>query len=145
MQQLILFALQHLAYRYACPAGNYIGNIFGIDFFFNHSLVTLHFVQLLLRFFNFLVQGLQFAITYFGNLSVITFTFCFVGFKLQVLYLYLVLLNLVDQRFFALPLCFIGFFLFFQFCKFFTDLFQFGPVVFTFNGFAFNLQLLDLT
>ena len=145
MQQLVLFTLQHLAYRYARPAGNHIGDVLGIDFFFNHCLVTLHLVQFLLRFFNFLIQRLQFAVTYFGNLSVIAFTFRLVGLKLQVLYFDLVLLNLVDQCLFALPLRLVRLFLLFQFGKFLTDLLEFGLVVFTFNGFPLNLQLFDFT
>ena len=88
---------------------------------------------------------MQFAVTYFGNLSVIAFTFRLVGLKLQVLYFDLVLLNLVDQRLFALPLRLVRLFLLFQFGKFLTDLLEFGLVVFTFNGFPLNLQLFDFT
>ena len=145
MQQFVLFALQHLAYRYAGPAGYYVGDVFSVHFLFNHGLVTLHFVQFLLRFFNLLVQRLQFAVTDFGHPAIVAFPFCFVGLELQVLYFHLILLDFVDKGLFTLPFRLVRVFLLFQLGKFFADLFQFGLVVFALDGFTFNLQLLYLT
>ena len=144
MQQFVLFALQHLAYRYAGPAGYYVGDVFSVHFLFNHGLVALHLVQFLLRFFNLLVQRLQFAVAYFGHPAIVAFPFSLVGLELQVLYFHLILLDFVDKGLFTLPFRFVRVFLLLQLGKFFADLFQFGLVVFALDGFAFNLQLLYL-
>ncbi len=145
MQQFLLFTLQHLAYRYAGPAGYYVGDVFSIHFLFNHGLVALHFVQFLLCFLNLPVQRLQFAVTDFGHPAIVAFPFCLVGLELQVLYFHLILLDFVDKSLFTLPFRLVRIFLLLQLGKFFADLFQLGLVVFALDGFAFNLQLLYLT
>ena len=145
MQQFILFALQHLTDGDACPTGYYICNVFGIYFFLNHGFVALHGMKLLLSILNLLIQSLQLTVTDFGNFTVISLTFSFVCFEFKVFYFNLILLDSVDQCLFTLPFGFVRFFLFFQFGKFLTDLFQFRFIVFAFDGFALNLQLFDLT
>ena len=145
VEQLLLFALQHLANRYAGPARNDIGNIFCIHLLFDHGVITLHLVQLLLRLLYLLVQGLQLAVANLGYAAVVALTFSLFGFKLQVFNLHLVLLDLVDQALLTLPFSFVGALLFLQLSQFLPNLFQLLRIVFAFDGFAFNLQLLDFT
>ena len=89
------------------------------------------------------VQSLKFTVTDFGYFTIVTFTFSFFCFKFKILYLNLILLDFIHQRFFTLPFGFKGLFLFFKFGKLLTDDFQFRFIVFTFNSFSFNFQLLD--
>ena len=58
MEQLVAFALQHLAYRYSRPARYYIGYILGSYLFLNHGVVALLFLQVFLDALDFVFQCL---------------------------------------------------------------------------------------
>ena len=145
VQQFIFFTLQHLADRNTSPAGNNISNIFSVYLLLNHGFIALHITQLLLSIFYFFIQSLKFTITDFGYFTIIAFTFGFFCFEFKILYLNLVLLDFIHQRFLTLPFSFKGLFLFFELGKFLTDNFQFRFIVFTFDSFTLNFQLLDFT
>ena len=81
-EQLFTFALHHFAYRDACPTGNHVGNVFGSYLFLNHGAVTLLVLQILLDVVDFIFQRFQLAITDFGHLAIIAFTFGLVGLEL---------------------------------------------------------------
>ena len=61
-------------------------------------------MQFILNLLDILLQLLQFAIAYFGHSSVVALSLGFLCLKLELLHLLLVLLNLVDQSTFSLPL-----------------------------------------
>ena len=96
-------------------------------------------MQLGLYFLDLFFFRLQFTVTDLSYFAVIAFTFCLIGFKLQVLDVDLILLDLVDLFLFAFPLGFLFLFFFFEVGDFFVQLFQFRLIVFTFDGFAFDL------
>jgi len=142
-EQLFPFALHHLAHRDACPAGYHVGNVFGGHLFLDHGTVTLLMLQVLLDVVDFIFQGFQLAITDFGHLAIIAFTFRLVGFKLQLLDFLLVLLNLVHQFLFALPLRLVRLFLFAELFDFLVQDSQLGLVLFPLDGFTFDFELLQ--
>ena len=61
-------------------------------------------MQFILNLLDILLQLLQFAIAYFGHSSVVALSLGFLCLKLELLHLLLILLNLVDQSTFSLPL-----------------------------------------
>ena len=144
-KQFVPFALQHLINRDTCPTGYYIGNIFAVDFLLDHGSSTLHRMQFGLYFLDLFFFGFYFAVTDFGHFTVVAFAFSFVGFEFQVLDVYLVLLNLVDQFFFAFPLSFLFSLFFFEIGDLLVQLLQLAFVVLTFDRFAFDFQLFDTT
>ena len=145
VKQLLSFALQHLAYRYARPAGNYIGDVFSRYLFLNQGTVTLLLLQVFLDRLDFILQCLKLSVADFSHPSVITFTLCLVGFELQLFDFLLVLLNLVHQFFLTLPFSLVRSLLFLQFCNLLVQLSQFSLVLFTLDSLTFNFDLLQPT
>ena len=102
-------------------------------------------LQVFLDGLDFVFQCLELAVTYFGYLSVVAFTLGLVGFELQLFNFLLVVLDLVDQFFLALPFGLVGGFLLFQLCNFLVELTQLGFVLLALDGFAFDFQLFQAT
>ena len=145
MKQFFLFALHHLADRDSGPTGHHIGYILAVDLFLDHGGSSLHRLQLFLNFADLFFLLFDLSVTDFGHFTVVAFAFGLIGFKLQVLDVYLVLLNLVDQFFFAFPLSFLFSLFFFEVGDFLVQLLQLAFVVLTFDRFAFDFQLFDTT
>ena len=104
VKQLLALALQHTAYWNTCPTAHHIGDIVGSHLLLHHSFGSLRLMQFILNLLDILLQLLQFAIAYFGHSSVVALSLGFLCLKLELLHLLLVLLNLVDQSTFSLPL-----------------------------------------
>ena len=141
MQQLVAFALHHLAHRDARPAAYHIGNVFCGYLFFHHGFGALCLYKLVLHILDVLLQCLQFSVTDFCHTSIVAFPFGFFCLEFQILNLLLVLLYAVQQLFFALPFGLEVLFLFLQFGNVAVQLLQLFGIVLAFDGFALNLKL----
>ncbi len=102
-------------------------------------------MQLLLYAVDVVLQALQLAVPNFGHSPVVAFPLSLLRFKLEALHLLLVLLNLVHQSLFALPLSAVGVLLILQLGYLLIQLGNLVGVVLTLNGLALNLQLLEVT
>ena len=145
MEQFFLFALHHLTDRDSRPTRYHIGYIFAVHLFLDHGGGSLHRLQFLLDFLNFLFLLFDLSVTDFGYFTVVAFTFGLIGFKLQVFDIDLILLDLVDLLFFTLPLGLLFRFFVLQVGNFLIELFQFSFIVFTLDRFTFDFQLFDTT
>ena len=143
MEQFLLFALHHLADRNSCPTRYHIGDIFTVHFLLDHGGSTLHRLQFLLDFPDLFLLLFDLSVTDFSYFTVVAFTFGLIGFKLQVFDINLILLNLVDLLFFALPLSLLFRFFVLQVSNFLIELFQLSFIIFTLDRFTLNFQLLD--
>ena len=141
MEQLLALALQHLAHGYARPTAYHIGDVFRGHFLFNHRVCALRVLQLVLYPVDFVLQCLELAVADFGHLAIVAFAFGPFGLELQLLDLLFVLLDFVHQSAFGLPFGLVAAFLFFLFGNLLAQLFQFGLVVFPFDGLALDFQL----
>ncbi len=145
MQELFAFALQHFVYRYARPSRYDIGNVGGIDLFFNHRAASLLVMKLLLQFFDLGLFLFNPSVAQFGHFTVIAFAFGFIGFELRMLDIDFVLLNFIDQSFFSLPFRLQRIFLFPQIFDLTGQHLFLYRILFTTDGFALNFELLGLT
>ena len=143
MEQFLLFALHHLADRNSCPTRYHIGDIFTVHFLLDHGGSTLHRLQFLLDFPDLFLLLFDLYVTDFGYFTVVAFTFGLIGFKLQVFDINLILLNLIDLLFFALPLSLLFRFFVLQVGNFLIELFQLSFIIFTLDRFTLDFQLLD--
>ena len=102
-------------------------------------------MQLLLHLFDFAFKGLQLTVADFSHTTVVAFPLSSVGLVFQLLYFQFCLLDAVDKCFLALPFGFEGLLLFAQVGNLLVQLFDFGLIVLTLDGFALNLQLFQST
>ena len=79
----------------------------------------------------------------FGSRQEEVSTISLIGFKLQVFDINLILLNLIDLLFFALPLSLLFRFFVLQVGNFLIELFQLSFIIFTLDRFTLDFQLLD--
>ena len=145
VQQFILFALQHLGNRNTGPTRNDFGDIIAVHLFLDHRSATLHIMQLFLYVFDIGFLFLDLTVTDLCYFTVIAFTFSLISFKLQVLDIDLILLDLVDQRFLTFPLSLLLCFLILQVSNLLIQLFQLLFIIFPLDSFPFNLQLFNST
>ncbi len=145
MQELFLVALCHLLYRYSCPTAHDFSNVFRIHLLLNHGTFALKVFKTSLNLLVLIFFRLDFGISYFGHFGIVAFTFCSVGFYLQLLDVNLVLLNSIDFGLFGLPFGPQGFFRIAQIGKVFVNLFQTEAVSFTLQSFPLDFKLLDFT
>ena len=143
MQELFFLALQHLFHGNTRPSRYDIGNIVGVDLFFNHGTTTLLLFQAGLNFFYLVLLSTDFSITYLRHFFIIAFPLGTVGLETQVFYFYLVLLYLIVQTAFCFPFGFKTGFFFFQVGNLFCQRRKFRLIIFTFDGFPFYFELLD--
>ena len=141
VEELLAFALQHLAHGDARPAAHHVGDVLGRDFLFNHGLSALRVAQLVLDLGDVVLQCLELAVADFGHPSVVAFALGAFGLELQLLHLLLVLLDFVHQGAFGFPLGLVAAFLFLQFGNLFAQQFQLGLVVLALDGLALDFQL----
>lgn len=91
----VFFALEHFAYRNTGPAGYYIGDVFGIHLFLDHSRIALHQLQFFLYLWQWFPCPMLVAFhNGFPLLFHTSFTFCLFCLELQVFYFYFILLDL---------------------------------------------------
>ena len=145
MQQLLAFALHHSRYGYSGPTAYHFGNIVGSHLFANHGVAVLRRLELVLYRLDVVVERFEFTVAYFSHAFVVAFALGTFSLKLQLFYLLLVLLYLVDQRFLAFPLCTERTLLVFQFGNVLVELCNLVGIVLALDGLAFNLKLFQLT
>ena len=122
MHELLRFALKQTAGRDARPFAYELGDVFFIDFFFQHRGILLHRGKPLLGLLKFAFRGGDFAIADFRNLGQFAGALEALLLRLELLDLLLELADFSDGLFFGLPTRFFpaGFFL--QFGKLLFDL-----------------------
>ena len=103
LEQLLAFALQHPADRYARPAGHDLGDVFGVDLFLDHraGLGVLRYFGLQAG--DFVLGFPHLAVADFGHASVIAVALGLGRLHFQVVERLLVLLYLLEHVAFALP------------------------------------------
>ena len=141
MEQLILFALQHLRDRNACPAAYYLGDVVLGNLLTHHGLSALRGLQLLLDVLYVVFQLFQPRVADLSDTLVVALTLGTVGLILEVFHLLLVLLNLVHQGTFAFPFCTEAVLLFPEFGNLLVELCDLLGVVFPLDGLTLNLEL----
>ena len=104
VEQFVLFALEHLGDRNSSPSGNDFGDVIAIDLFLDERFITLHAAQLFLEFGILVLLLLDERIADFGHTSVVSVAFSAFSLKVELLNVDFVLLDVVDEFFFALPL-----------------------------------------
>ena len=144
VEQFLTLALHHTAYWYSGPAAYNLSDIISSNFLSDHRCATLCTLQLLLDLLDVILERLQFRIADFSYAFVIAFALHAFSLKLQVFYLLLILLNLVDERFFAFPFSTEVMFLILQFCNFLIQLLNLRLVILALDGLTLNLQLLQV-
>ena len=144
-QQLSALALYHLADRYSSPTAYHIGDVIGIDLFFDECLLPLHSFQLSLDADILILFLLDGTVAYFGYTSIVAFTFGTLGIKVELFDIDLILLYTVYQVFFGLPLsCNLALLLTHR-GQVFLDVLDTSLVAFTLDGFTFDFFLGNLT
>ena len=103
VEELVALALHHPRHGDSRPAAHHLGDIVGSHLLADEFLATLRLVELLLYGLDVGVYLLQFAVAYLRHELVVALALGALGVKLQLLYLLLVLLDLVDQGLLGLP------------------------------------------
>ena len=103
MEKFLLLALHHLIDGNACPARYHICDILGIDLLLDEGFLALHHLELFLNLGIFFLLGLHFGIADFCHFGIVAFALGTVGLEIELLDVYLVLLNAVYKVFLSLP------------------------------------------
>ena len=143
VEQLLAFALQHLAHGDARPSAHHIGDVVGGDFLLDHGVATLHLRQLRLYLGNLVVECHNPAVAYLGYPTVVALALSPVGLELQLFDLLLVLLYLVGQIAFSLPFGLVGTLFLLELGNLTVEVLEFLGVALALDGLTFNLQLLQ--
>ena len=145
VEQFFALALHHPCHGYARPPAHHFGYVVGRNLLAHHGSGTLRLAQLLLDVLDVVGERLQLAVPNLSHTLVVALTLGTLSLQLQVFYLLLVLLNLVDESLFALPFCAELFLAVTQFGYLLVELFNLLGVVLALDGLALNFQLLQLT
>ena len=143
MQKLVLLALHHPCNGYAGPAAYHLGDVVRGHLFAYHGVAVLRRAQLRLYALDVVFELFQLAVTYFSHALIVAFALCTLGFEAQLLHLLLVLLDFVDERLLAFPLCAERLFLVAKLRNVLVELCNLRLVVLPFDSLALYFELLQ--